>query len=145
MNAADVAALVESQLADYNLDPIDCRNEPFGSGNWAFSAGSAEVIIVVDEDEEDVTLEVRSTILELSGDTSELFAHVLELNAGMVGGAFAVFEGMLEIRVNRRAKGLDKVELNQLMMGIATLADYYDDELSAKFSMRREADLTEEV
>lgn len=143
MNATETAALVEAQLTEYGLDPQDSRVEPFGMGNWAFSAGSAQIQIVLEEGpvEGELILEARSPILELSGDTAELFAHVLQLNATIVGGAFSVSDGMLEVRGNRRTDGLDMVELNQLLMDIAALADHYDDELSERFGMRREADL----
>ncbi|MEZ4318777.1 MAG: YbjN domain-containing protein [Myxococcota bacterium] len=143
MNATQTAALVEAQLASYGLDPADSRIEPFGLGHWAFSAGSAEVQIVIDEGhaEGELILEARSPILELSGDTAALFAHVLHLNASLVGGAFSVTGGMLEVRANRRTNGLDTEELHQLVMDVAALADHYDDELSEKFGMRREADL----
>ncbi|MCB9674518.1 MAG: YbjN domain-containing protein [Alphaproteobacteria bacterium] len=143
MNAKETAALVEAQLTEYGLDPADSRIEPFRLGHWAFSAGSAEVQIVIEEGptEGELILEARSPILVLSGDTGRLFAHVLELNATIVGGAFSVANGMLEVRANRRTDGLSQDELHQLVMDVAALADHYDDELSGKFGMRREADL----
>lgn len=143
MELSAIQALVEAQLKDYGLDPVDSRLDPFRNGNWAFSAGSAEVLIVIEAgpDDGEYILEARSQLLELAGDTSALFAHVLELNATIVGGAFAVSGGFLEVRANRRCDGLQQVELHQLVMDVAALADHYDDMLSEAFGMRREADL----
>jgi len=145
MNATDAAKLIEAQLQEYGLDPSESRLEPFGVGRWAFSAGSAEVEILLEEgeDEGELILEARAPLLVLSGDTTALFAHVLELNAGLLGGAFSVCNGMLEVRSNRRTDGLDQVEFHQLVMDVAALADHYDDELSEKFGMAREADQVE--
>ena len=104
-------------------------------GGWEFIAGSAQVRI--QHDAEDDSLTVYSTLLvvpEQAAQRLPLFTKLLELNYRRTGEArFALADSEVLVTFTRPTQGLDFHEFQRAIEEVARTADDYDDELQTEY------------
>jgi hypothetical protein len=69
-------------------------------------------------------------------DRPALFSHLLELNAGLAGAAFATDGDHVLVVCERSTLDLDRSEVQDLIVHVTTTADDHDDALVARFGGR---------
>ena len=80
-------------------------------------------------------LRVCSIVMTLDGkvDRGALFSHLLDLNTGLCGAAFATDGDRVLLVGERSTLDLDRSEVLDLIRRITTYADEHDDVLVARF------------
>jgi len=135
-NLASTVVLVEQVLAELG------DGGPAALGGalyaWEIRKGSASARVALVHRAEFTHIRVSATVMTLDDgvDRAALFAHLLELNAGLCGAAFAT-EGDRVLLVSERSTlDLDRSEVSEIIKRVSTYADEHDDVLVARFGGR---------
>ncbi|HEX5064460.1 MAG TPA: YbjN domain-containing protein [Kofleriaceae bacterium] len=135
-NLASTVALVEAVLGDLGHDVAQSRlGGDDGLHAWQVRKGSALTRISLVSRTEFTHLRVCSTVMTVDGkvDRAALNAHLLELNAGLCGAAFASEGDHVLLLAERSTLDLDRAEVRELIKRVTTYADDHDDALVARF------------
>ena len=140
---ASAVALVEQALSALGHTPAACRvaepGEPGdGATAWRLARGSAATRVAVIQRSAFPHLRVSAVVMTLDAavDRATLYAHLLELNAGLCGAAFAT-EGDHVLLVSERSTlDLDHSEVLDVIERVTAYADEHDDVLVARFGGR---------
>jgi hypothetical protein len=163
-NLISAVALVEQVLGDLGYPPADHRvSEPGASHVWRLVTGSAITRVAVVERSETgggdpagsaggaggkaprginhakfPHLRVSAVVMTLDAtvDRAALFAHLLALNAGLCGVAFATDGDHVLLVSERSTLDLDDSEVRDAIERVTTYADEHDDALVARFGGR---------
>lgn len=136
-NLASTVALVEEVLGDLGYDPATSRYAP-DAGTlhaWQIRKGSAVTTVSLVSRSEFTHLRVSSTVMTIDAkvDRASLHTHVLALNNGLCGAAFATTGDHIVLVAERSTLDLDRSEVRELIKRVTTYADDHDDALVAKF------------
>ncbi|HEU4614609.1 MAG TPA: YbjN domain-containing protein [Kofleriaceae bacterium] len=135
-NLASTVALVEAVLAELGHDAAAGRVDSGGALHaWQVRKGSALTRISLVARTEFTHLRVCSIVMTVDGkvDRAALHAHLLELNAGLCGAAFATDGDQVLLLAERSTLDLDRSEVRELIKRVTTYADDHDDVLVARF------------
>lgn len=135
---ASAVALVEQALVALGHTPAACRVADDAASAWRLARGSAAIRVTVIQRSAFPHLRVSAVVMTLDPrvERSALFAHLLELNAGLCGAAFAT-EGDHVLLVSERSTlDLDHSEVLDVIERVAAYADQHDDVLVARFGGR---------
>jgi hypothetical protein len=136
---ASAVALVEQVLGDLGYPPADHRiSEPGALHVWRLAKGSAITRVAVIENPKFPHLRVSAVVMTLDAavDRAALFGHLLELNAGLAGVAFAADGDQVLLVSERSTLDLDLSEVRDAIERVTTYADEHDDVLVARFGGR---------
>ncbi|CAN5201345.1 hypothetical protein BH11MYX1_BH11MYX1_46100 [soil metagenome] len=135
-NLQSTIALVEEVLGELGYPAAESRvNDPTTVHAWQIAKGSAVSRITLADRAAFTHIRVCATVLTLDEqvDRPALFAHLLDLNAGLAGAAFATAGDRVLLLGERSTLDLDRSEVLDLVRHITTLADDHDDVLVARF------------
>ena len=138
-NLASTVALVEQALSQLGHTPAASRvTEPGAVQAWRILVGSATTRVAVTRRTAFLHLRVSSVVMTLDGavDRAALFAHLLELNAGLCGAAFASDGDHVLLVSERSTLDLDHSEVLDVIERVTAYADEHDDVLVARFGGR---------
>ncbi len=131
--------MVEECISQLGVDPKSCRGQK--EGQWSLVKGSAKVWIDIwyIEKEDRSYFQVMSPVLRIP-DTNqfEFYKDLLEINDRLYSVAFSVYNGWAWLKTIRETENLDASEVLSTITRIGTYADRYDDELIAKYELKRE-------
>ena len=136
---ASAVALVEQALIALGHTPAACRVGDAGTSNvWRLARGSAATGVAVIQRSAFPHLRVSAVVMTLDGavDRAALFAHLLELNAGLCGAAFASDGDHVLLVSERSTLDLDHSEVLDVIERVTAYADEHDDVLVARFGGR---------
>jgi hypothetical protein len=138
-NLSSTIALVEEVLGELGY-PVEAARTPTKDAAyaWKIAKGSATSLITLVDRAEFTHIRVSATVMTLDHtvDRNELFAHLLELNAGLAGAAFATEGDRVLLLSERSTLDLDRSEVLDLVRRVITSADHHDDALVARFGGR---------
>ncbi|HEY1548347.1 MAG TPA: YbjN domain-containing protein [Kofleriaceae bacterium] len=136
-NAQSTIALVEAVIAElgYPSKPI---SEPGALHGWQLAKGSAVATVTLVDRAEFTHLRVCAIVMTLDAkvDRPALHAHLLELNAGLCGSAFATSGDQILLLAERSTLDLDSSEVRDAITRLTETADNHDDVLVARFGGR---------
>ena len=136
--------MVESVLSGMGHDPIASRQAMETGPAWGLKAGSAAVFIYVTPSPQEPgvnTIQIVSAVMRPPEDSKALYAHLLDLNASqLTGAAFGVRDGAVVVSTDRSTKGLDAVEIEDMVRRVSEYADYFDDILTVEYGGTRYSD-----
>ena len=134
-NLASTVALVEAVLGELGHDASQLGDVGGALHAWQVRKGSALTRISLVSRTEFTHLRVCSTVMTVDGkvDRAALNAHLLELNAGLCGAAFATEGDHVLLLAERSTLDLDRAEVRELIKRVTTYADDHDDALVARF------------
>ncbi len=135
-NLASTVALVEAVLGELGHDAAGSRvADPDALHAWQVRKGSALTRVLLVSRTEFTHLRVCSTVMTVDGkvDRGALHAHLLELNGGLCGTAFATEGKNVLLVAERSTLDLDRSEVRELIKRVTTYADDHDDALVARF------------
>lgn len=137
-----VVSLVEQVLKSLGIDPETSRvrNVPQTIA-WGMQRGSAQVLIMVNEDKGAVWVRAIAPVVKLPGDSAmklELYGRLLDLNAkAMRNAAFGVLNDNVVVVSERPGDGLDAAECEQILKHVGAVADHYDDLLADELGLTK--------
>lgn len=135
-NLTSTLALLEDVLGELGHPSTQSRISDSGALHaWRIPKGSAVTRVTLIARTEFTHLRVCAVVMTLDGkvDRAALFSHLLDLNAGLCGAAFAT-EGDHVLLVSERSTlDLDRSELLDAIKRVTTLADDHDDLLVTRF------------
>jgi hypothetical protein len=138
-NLASTVALVEATLVELGHPSPGSRiNDPSALHAWQIPKGSSVSKITLIHRSEFTHLRVSSIVMTLDAkvDRGALFAHLLDLNAGLCGAAFATDGEHVLLVGERSTLDLDRSEVLEIIKRVTTYADEHDDVLVARFGGR---------
>ena len=138
-NLASTVALVEQVLVELGHAPAASQlTEPGTTHAWRIVRGSAVTRVTVVQRSTFSHLRVSAVVMTLDAtvDRAALFAHLLELNAGMCGAAFATDGDQVLLLSERSTLDLDHSEVLDAIEQITSYADEHDDVLVARYGGR---------
>ncbi len=139
-NLSSTIALVEEVLGELGYPAEAARAPTTGSATnaWKIAKGSATSLITLVDRAEFTHIRVCVTVMTVDDkvDRSELFSHLLELNAGLAGAAFATDGDHVLLLSERSTLDLDRSEVLDLVRRVTASADDHDDVLVARFGGR---------
>ncbi len=138
-NLASTIALVEIALGELGHPSPESRiNDAAALHTWLIPKGSAVTRVTVIHRSEFTHLRVCASVMTLDEkcDRPALFAHLLELNAGLCGAAFATSDDRVLLVAERSTLDLDRSEVLEIIKRVMTYADDHDDVLVARFGGR---------
>jgi hypothetical protein len=138
-NLASTVALVEHALVELGHDPAASRLSAPGTAHaWRIVRGSAVTHVSVVQRSTFSHLRVSAVVMTLDAavDRATLFAHLLELNAGMCGAAFATGGDQVLLLSERSTLDLDHSEVLDVIERVTSYADEHDDVLVARHGGR---------
>jgi len=135
---ASAVALVEQVLIDLGHTPAAVRLGEPDAHAWRITSGSAITRVTVVQRAAFPHLRVSAVVLTLDAavDRAALFGHLLELNAGLAGVAFAADGDQVLLVSERSTLDLDLSEVRDAIERVTTYADEHDDVLVARFGGR---------
>lgn len=138
-NLASTVALVEAVLVELGHRPSDCKVEDRTAiHSWEFTKGSSVSRVSVIHRSRFTHIRVSASVLtmDVTVDRLSLYSHLLELNAGLCGAAFAIDGNRVFLVGERSTLDLDHSEVQDLLKRITTYADEHDEVLVARFGGR---------
>lgn len=138
-NLHSTVALVEDVLTELGHPPAASRiQDPAAIHAWQISKGSAVTRVTLVDRTEFSHLRVCAVVMTLDAkvDRPALFGHLLDLNAGMCGAAFATDGDRVLLVSERTTLDLDRSEVLDLIRRVTSFADDHDDVLVARFGGR---------
>jgi hypothetical protein len=135
-NLHSIVALVEDALRELGHDPGPTRQGTTPALHaWRIQKGSAVAQVSLIDRTEFTHLRVCAIVMTVDDavDRPALHAHLLGLNAGLCGAAFAVDGEHVLLVGERSTLDLDKSEVRELIRRVTTYADDHDDVLVARF------------
>jgi hypothetical protein len=138
-NLASAVALVEQTLTELGHVPAASRHADHDASHvWRIVSGSATTHVAVVHRDAFPHLRVSAIVMTLDAtvDRAGLFAHLLELNAGLCGAAFATAGDRVLLVSERSTLDLDHSEVLDAIDRVTRCADEHDDALVARFGGR---------
>jgi len=135
-NLSSTVALVESALEQLGYPAATTRvKDPAALHAWQIPKGSALTKVTLLSRAQFTHLRVCAVVMTLDGkvDRPALHAHLLELNAGLSGAAFATTGDEVLLLAERSTLDLDRSEVLDVIKRVSTCADDHDDVLVARF------------
>ena len=135
-NLHSTVALVEEVLGALGYPAVQSRSHDATSAHaWQIAKGSATARITLVDRATFTHIRVCATVMTIDAkvDRPALFAHLLELNAGLAGAAFATDGDHVLCVCERSTLDLDRSEVQDLIVHVTTTADDHDDVLVARF------------
>ena len=135
-NLTSTVALVESVLDELGAPAPGSRIvDTAASHAWRIPKGSAITRVTLVDQPDFTHLRVCAIVMTLDDkvDRSALFGHLLELNAGLTGAAFATDGNHVLLVSERSTLDLDRSEVLDTIRRVTTCADEHDDRLVAMF------------
>jgi hypothetical protein len=134
-NLASTVALVEQALVELGHAPAQAQPDGDALHAWRLVSGSATTRVTVVPRSAFPHLRVCAVVMTLDPavDRSALFAHLLALNAGLCGAAFAVDGDHVLLVSERSTLDLDHSEVLEAIERVTSYADAHDDVLVARF------------
>jgi len=135
-NLASTVALVEDVLAELGHPaPASKTKDATALHAWRIPKGSAVTRVTLVHRAEFTHLRVSAIVMTLDAkvDRAALFAHLLDLNAGLCGAAFATAGDQVLLVSERSTLDLDRSEVLDTIQRTTMLADEHDDVLVAQF------------
>ena len=135
---ASTVALIEQTLTELGHVPDDRRLiDADLSHAWRIVTGSATTeISIVDRAFPNLRVCAVVMMLDDTVDRAGLFTHLLELNAGLCGAAFATIGDQVLLVSERSTRDLDHSEVVDAIDRVTKAADEHDDALVARFGGR---------
>ena len=136
-NLQSTVALVEAVIAELG-HPIAKTAEGGALHAWQLTKGSATAKVLLVDRAEFTHLRVCATVMTLDAkvDRAALHAHLLDLNAGLCGTAFATAGDQVLLLAERSTLDLDQSEVLDAITRVTEAADDHDDVLVARFGGR---------
>jgi len=102
---------------------------------WQITQGSSISRVTLIHRTEFTHVRVTSVVMTMDAkvDRPALFSHLLELNAGLCGAAFATDGDRVLLVSERSTLDIDRSEVLDLIKRVTTYADDHDDVLVARF------------
>jgi hypothetical protein len=102
---------------------------------WRVTHGSAKVTIALLDRPDFTHVRISAVVMTMDASVARgaLFAHLLELNAGLCGNAFALDGDRILLVAERSTLDLDRSEILDLVRRVTANADNHDDALVASF------------
>ena len=138
-NLASTVALVDQALKQLGHAAAASRVTEAGSAQaWRIVVGSVTTRVAVTRRSAFPHLRVSSVVMTLDRavDRGALFAHLLDLNAGLCGAAFATDGDQVLLVSERSTLDLDLSEVLELIERVTTYTEEHDDVLVARFGGR---------
>jgi hypothetical protein len=135
-NLASTVALVEQILLELGHPAPESRVDDRSVLHaWQIAKGSSSARVTLIHRSEFTHLRVCATVMTLDArvDRAALYSHLLELNAGLCGAAFATEADHVLLLGERSTLDLDHSEVLELIRRVTTYADEHDDVLVARF------------
>jgi hypothetical protein len=135
---ASAVALVEQVLIELGHTPAAVRRGEADAHTWRIATGSAITTVTVVQRAAFPHLRVSAVVMTLDSavDRAALFGHLLELNAGLAGVAFAADGDQVLLVSERSTLDLDLSEVRDAIERVTTYSDEHDDVLVARFGGR---------
>lgn len=133
---ASTIALVESALEQLGYPPATSRiTDDAALRSWQIPKGSALTRVSLLDRTEFTHIRVCAVVMTVDAkvDRPALHAHLLELNAGLSGAAFATAGDQVLLLSERSTLDLDRSEVLDVIKRVSTCADDHDDALVARF------------
>ncbi len=119
-------------------------------GRYSLKEGSASIVVSVSRSGTNLphgSLRLVSPVVKLPEKQEtlfELFRHLLDVNAKSIANAAFGVDGDFVVVVSERAlRDLNGSEVEAMMRTVGTIADFYDDDLAARFGTVRACDVPE--
>jgi hypothetical protein len=138
-NLHSTIALVEEVLAELGYPAAAARvQDPAAIHAWQIAKGSATTRVTLNDRAEFTHIRVCATVMTIDAkvDRPALFSHLLDLNAGLCGAAFATDGDHVLLVSERSTLDLDRSEVMDLIKRVTVSADDHDDVLVARFGGR---------
>ena len=135
-NLHSTVALVEDVLTELGHPPANSRtSDPAALHAWQITKGSASTRVTLVDRSEFTHIRISAIVMTLDAkiDRPALYAHLLELNAGLCGAAFATDGDRILLVTERSTLDLDRSEVLDLVRRLTSTADEHDDVLVARF------------
>jgi hypothetical protein len=135
-NLASTVALVEAVLGELgHPSPASKLEDRAALHAWQIPKGSSLTRVTLIHRSEFTHLRVCATVMTLDAkvDRTALFGHLLDLNTGLCGAAFATDGDRVLLVGERSTLDLDRSEVLDLIRRVTTYADEHDDVLVARF------------
>ncbi|MFT3699649.1 MAG: YbjN domain-containing protein [Kofleriaceae bacterium] len=133
-NLQSTIALVEEVLTELGYPAVQAR---IGTDKraWKITKGSATAHVSLLDRSQFTHIRVSATVMTIDAnvDRTALYSHLLELNAGLAGAAFATDHDQVLLVAERSTLDLDRSEVRDLVLHVTTTADDHDDVLVARF------------
>ena len=137
VNLASTITLLEECLAELGYNPPETRRIelPGAQQAWRIQKGSAIATISLLERADFTHFRIVSVVMTLDAnvDRPALFQHLLELNHGLCGNAFALVGDKVLLVGERTTLDLDRSEIVDIIGRVTTNADNHDDQLVATY------------
>lgn len=144
---AKMRKLVEAVIRSRNIEPDNNTVTAMeGGAAWAISSGSAAVMIALNPGSTPDAfsrLRMVSPIVKIDIDSNpDLLRRLLELNGTQMPGiAFGLINDEVVLVSERSVRGLDRSEVEEMLVMVGYYADKYDDLLVEEFGGDRVCDL----
>ncbi len=137
-NLASTVALVEQALVVLGHRPEPSPEDAGALHAWRLVSGSATTRVTVVQRSSFPHLRICAVVMTLDDtvDRGTLFAHLLALNAGLCGAAFAAEGDQVLLVSERSTLDLDHSEVLEAIERVTGYADAHDDALVARFGGR---------
>lgn len=138
-NLASTVSLVEAVLVELgHPSPASRIEDRSALHSWEIPKGSSLTRITLIHRSEFTHLRVCAVVMTLDPkvDRTSLFGHLLDLNAGLCGAAFATDGDRVLLVGERSTLDLDRSEVFDLIKRVTTYSDEHDDVLVARFGGR---------
>lgn len=134
-NLASTVALVETALAELGYPATSRIDDRTALHAWQITKGSSISRITLIHRSEFTHLRVVAIVMTLDPkvDRLALYAHLLDLNAGLCGAAFATDGDHVLLVGERSTLDLDRSEVLELIRRVTSSGDEHDDVLVARF------------
>lgn len=135
-NLHSTVSLIEEVLTELGHDATASRHaEPAALHAWRIRKGSALTRVSLISRTEFTHVRVCAIVMTLDDkvDRTALHAHLLDLNAGLCGAAFATQGDQVLLLAERSTLDLDRSEVRELIRRVTTYADDHDDVLVSRF------------
>ncbi len=139
----DIVAITQSKLRSY-LKQLFRKNVQEMDDRFIIIEGSAVIQIVIRPwYDSDSVIDIFSFVVEGANMTPELTNFLLRKNATLHFGAFGLtFDNTVIFSYSLAGSNLDLNELKAALQTVATISDYYDDQIVALAGGRRGIDVT---
>lgn len=131
--------LFEEALADYQIDPASARGQQ--PGQWNLKLGSASVWVDIFQSKDaqgNLTnygyFQVMAPVCDVPVNNQHVFTkELLEINHGLYGVFFTIYQERAYIKSIRELQGLDKSEIKSTLDRVGIYADDFDDKLKSRY------------
>lgn len=135
-NLSSTVQLVEAVLAELGHPAPNSRAKDTRALHaWQIPKGSSLTKVTIINRSEFTHIRVCAIVMTVDAgvDRAALHEHLLELNAGLCGAAFAIDGDRVLLLGERSTLDLDRSEVLELIRRVTTYADDHDDVLVARF------------